>query len=91
MTAARPLGHVNDALGGQSGGWKINGFGSMGSINAVGSEVENVKHVQPAGGIAGFNPDSGIPRPECILPSQNSSTDSRTQVLTQVLKCRYLP
>lgn len=36
------------------GGWEINGFCTMGGIKAAGSEVENLKHVQPAGGNSWF-------------------------------------
>lgn len=35
-----------------------------GPLKLRGSEVENVKQVQPAGGRAGFNRDAGILRPE---------------------------
>lgn len=49
LTAARPLGDVNDALGGQSGWWKIDGFGSVGNTGAADREGENVKRVSQQG------------------------------------------
>lgn len=57
----------------------------MGNTKAAeGSEVKNVKHVQPAGGIADFNPDTGILRPEYARPSHSSYTRQQAPMLTQV-------
>lgn len=61
----------------------------MGTTNAADSEVENVKHVHPAGGRADsrhWNTEAGIMY--CLGTVVTS--DDKTQMLAQVGECRYL-
>lgn len=61
----------------------------MGTTNAAGSEVENVKHVQPAGGRADSRHWNTEARTMYCVGTAVTS-DDKTQMLAKVEACRYL-
>ena len=72
-----------------AGGLKKNGFGSMGTTKAAGSEVANVEHLQPAGGRADSRHWNTEARIMYCLGTAVTSVD-KTQMLAQVEECGYL-